>query len=287
MKRRTWKQIVIPVPFSYHELLVASLTQLGCTGFLQEPAHLVCFMDKSRWSSGKALDLRHVLTRFRREFPGIDARFTLSDVREENWNARWEKSIGILEATDRIIVRPSWKRARRKDRGKIILQINPKMSFGTGHHESTRLSLRLLQRYVMAHSEVLDFGTGTGILALAAHKLGAQKVLAIDNDKWAIANVRENVRKNRATQSFKVVFGGIAQIPKERFHLAVANIDLPTISLSINRLVASLRTNGILILSGFLTSDLEPLLKLLKHRAVVPLELLHENEWIALALLKL
>ena len=287
MKRRTWKQIVIPAPSSYHELLVGSLTHLGCTGFLQEPTHLVCFMDKSRWTPGKAVDLRNVLTRFRREFPGIKPRFTLSDVREENWNARWEKSIGILEVTDRIVVRPSWNRERRKDRGKIILQINPKMSFGTGHHESTRLSLRLLQQYVMADSEVLDFGTGTGILALAAHKLGARKVLAIDNDEWAIANVRENVRKNRAARSLKVVFGGIAKIPKERFHLAVANIDLPTISLSITRLVASLQTNGVLILSGLLMSDLEPLLKLLKHRAVVPLELQHENEWIALALLKL
>lgn len=166
-------------------------------------------------------------------------------------DAAWERQAGIVEATDRIIIKPSWKKLRKGDRGRIVLHIDPKMSFGTCHHETTRLCLFLLQEYVKRSGHVLDFGCGTGALAIAAVKLGARSALAVDNDLWAIRNARENVRKNRVRVASRELF----RLPDREFDLIVANIDLPTITNTLPLLVKKLRLEGVLILSGLLTSD--------------------------------
>jgi ribosomal protein L11 methyltransferase len=205
-------------------------------------------------------------------------------VREKNWNAAWERTVGIVEATDRIIIKPSWKRLRTKDRTKIVLHIDPKMSFGTGHHETTRLCLALLERHLRAGNSVLDVGTGTGILAIAARKLGARRVLAIDTDDWSVSNAQENVIKNGVAPQVTVRKSALNTIHAQRFDLVLANIDFPTISRSLTKLTSFLSRNGILILSGLLVSDLEQLLDLLKRQSAIPIELIAENEWAALAL---
>ncbi|MGH2568899.1 MAG: 50S ribosomal protein L11 methyltransferase, partial [Bacteroidota bacterium] len=195
-------------------------------------------------------------------------------------------SIGVVEATGRIIIKPSWNKTRARDRGKIVLHIDPKMSFGTGHHESTRLSLTLLERYIEPNADVLDFGTGTGILAIAAVKLGARRVTAIDYDEWSIPNARENIKKNGARRNIRLVRGTAKAIPRTKFNLAIANIDYPTIVDSLPKLLAAVRHEGILILSGLLLSDLNALFDTFRHKSALPLELVTENGWAALALLK-
>ena len=160
------------------------------------------------------------------------------------------------------------------------------MAFGTGHHETTRLSLVLLEGHVCSGAHVLDFGSGTGILAIAAVKLGAASALAIDNDPWAVENAQENISRNRVPRKVKAVEGDVRKLPKRSFDLIVANIDLPTITKNLAALIRKLRPQGTLIVSGLLTTDLTNFLNLISHRGAVPLEMLNENEWVAVALVK-
>ncbi len=285
MKPKQWTKVALSVPSEYQELLIGPLVPLGFSGFLQEDSRLVCFLGKHQWTKQTEAALQQTLRRFHRKYPLIGATYVRQTVKERNWNATWERSIGTIEATDRIIIKPSWKKRRAKDRGKVVLTIDPKMSFGTGHHESTRLCLILLERYLKPHFDVLDVGTGTGVLAIAAAKLGARRIVAIDNDEWSVANTKENLVKNRVARNVRVVRQSADRIPKQKFHLVLANIDYPTIARDLKKLLTPVRRKGILILSGLVTADLNPLLGLLKHRSAIPLEVIEENEWVALALL--
>jgi ribosomal protein L11 methyltransferase len=287
MKPRAWVQLSLPVPVERQDDLIGPLTLLGCNGFQQEENSLICFVEQRGWNASFQRGLRAVLARSHRHFPSIPTSFRYRRVAERNWNAAWEKSIDTIEVTERMVVKPSWRTLRRKDRGKMVLQIDPQMSFGTGHHESTRLCLSLLERHVRQSMTVLDVGTGTGILAIAAAKLGAASVVGLDMDHWALVNAKENVKKNRVDSTVRITDASLAQLAKDRFDLIVANIDLPTISKLLRPMLKRLRREGTLVLSGLTVSDLEPLLSLLQSAGVVPTEIVCENEWAALALTKL
>ena len=198
----------------------------------------------------------------------------------------WERSIHIIEPAPGIVVKPSWRRLRKKDKGKIVLHIDPKMSFGTGHHETTRICLRLLQQYIQPSMSVLDFGSGTGILAIAAIKLGAKRAVAIDNDAWTIPNIKENLTRNGLEGRVRVILGDSTALPETGFDLIVANVDLPTIAKVHRQLVRRLRKGGLLLFSGLLTSDLIPLHKLVRHLGLSPLDIVEENDWTAIALVR-
>ncbi|HXG38338.1 MAG TPA: 50S ribosomal protein L11 methyltransferase [Bacteroidota bacterium] len=287
MKPKAWKQITLIAPAHTHDLLIGSLTAIGFNGFLQEEETLAAFIERRYWDKRLEAALQRLVDRVRVQFPAIGARFLQRDLKEKNWNAVWERSAGIVEATNRIIIKPSWKKLRKKDRGKIVLHIDPKMSFGTGHHETTRLCLSLLERHLSPGVSVLDVGTGTGVLAIAARKLGARRVLALDIDRWSIENAKENVKRNGVAPYVSVRQDGVDKPLKRRFHLVLANLDYPTISRSLSKLLASVSPGGTIILSGLLTSDLPSFLQLLEQSSAVPVEVVAENEWIALALIKL
>jgi ribosomal protein L11 methyltransferase len=284
MKSRTWFQAVIPIDEKYQDLLVGLLAHVGFTGFVQEEKHINCIIPKHKWNTGLKNKFELVLSKFKIEFPALDLSYAGSTIHEENWNEKWEKQTGIVEATPHIIIKPSWKKLPHRHRKKLILHIDPKMSFGTGHHETTRLSLSLLERFLEPRKNVLDFGTGTGILGIACIKLGAKSVFALDNDDWAIANAIENVKRNGVGKRMEVRLGSISSIPRRRFDLLIANIDFRTISRFISSLTAHVRVQGIIIFSGILTSDLPELLKLFLKNKLVPVEIINENEWTSIAM---
>ncbi len=286
MSSRRWRLVTIHIPPPLQELLVGQLVRLGFSGFVQEHASLQCYIEYSRWDAHFKQSLGHVLKGFHKEFPAAPIGYRLELVRDQNWNKKWEDTVGIVRATDRIVIKPSWKHLTRKDRGKIVLHIDPKMSFGTGHHETTRLSLALLERHIKPMSRVLDFGTGTGVLAVASLKLGSKSVVAIDNDEWSVLNAQENLRRNRALNAIIVRRGSVGAIGKAKFDLIVANIDFKTIVQVLKALVLSVRQGGILILSGLLTTDILPLVPLLKGKRLIPVEIVEEGEWVAMALFK-
>jgi ribosomal protein L11 methyltransferase len=284
MKTHSWIQIAIQIDEHYQDLLVGLLALLGFTGFIQYERSLQCILPRQNWNSALELKFQTRLAQFKVEFPSLDLSYSSTLIHEENWNRKWEQQTGIVEATPTIIIKPSWKKLPKRHFKKIVLHIDPKMSFGTGHHETTRLSLLLIERYLQPHMKVLDFGTGTGVLGIACIKLGAQSTYAIDNEEWAIENAKENVMRNNVQKRMTVRFGSISSVPRRKFDFIVANIDFRTISRFIKSLSVRVRKQGIIILSGILTSDLPELLKLFSINALVPIDRINENEWTSIAL---
>jgi ribosomal protein L11 methyltransferase len=286
MKNRKWIDVAVVADDRRQELLIGKLTMLGFTGFLQNDGRLNCYIPARQWRGPVRKEFRLFLDRLKKESDWPDFRTTITEIREENWNKAWEKQTGIIQATPGIVIKPSWKALPARLRKHLVLHIDPKMSFGTGHHETTRLCLRLLEQRVERGSTILDFGCGTGVLGIACAKLGARRVIAVDNDPRAIENARENVRRNNVQRKLTVRLGSAGAIPRRLHDLIIANLDARTIERFIGTLSRMTKSDGTLILSGILVGDMERLLPEFNKRSLIPVELGYENEWIAVALRK-
>jgi len=286
MKSRSWIELSLNVPPRYHDIVIASLIPAGFNGFQQEEDQLRCIIEKARWDKRSRQSTHRVFRQLEAKLRTPPFSSQIRVLRETNWNKRWEQSIGIVDATDRIVIAPSWKKLSKRRSNKIVVRIDPKMSFGTGHHETTRLSLSLIQKYLLPGTKVLDYGCGTAILAIAAAKLGAHSVLAVDNDEWAIMNAKENVRLNHVSNIVRIFRADTHHLPRPHFDLIAANIDLVTIQQHLRDFKKWLRPRGVMILSGLLVTDVSRLLPRLIDGRYTPLEVCNENEWIGLALRK-
>jgi len=262
--------------------LIGLMSSAGFNGFWEDQSVLRCFMQKDRWMPACLEELQIAA----RSIAGARAlaapRFDVSTLEDRNWNAEWEATIGPLRVTDRIMIAPSWHRPP-SGAAEIILTIDPKMSFGTGHHETTRMVLKLMERMIPAGARALDIGTGTGILAIAAIRLGASSAIALDNDAWAVGNARENVRINGVGHAVTVVGGELSDLAPGQFDLITANLQRDVIESLIPALRDRLTSNGVLILSGLLAVDAEPVRAALAANALSVVDSLAENEWLAYA----
>jgi ribosomal protein L11 methyltransferase len=160
-------EIAIHSEESLTDELIGLMSQLGFEGFWEDKACLRCYMSSTRWKPAILTEVRKMVGLLFRpsktEFPQISVR----TIEEESWNAAWERTVVPIHITTRIVVAPTWQ-PYTPEKGELLLTINPKMSFGTGYHESTRLAARLLEEHLKPEMRVLDIGTGTGILAIAA-----------------------------------------------------------------------------------------------------------------------
>ncbi len=282
MTRRTWYCIHLLLPTQLQDLLIGQLVPLGFEGFEQLPDSIDGYVRAKRWDRATARRFRNVLERFQREFPSAPVRSTLRRVREENWNKKWEAQAGIVRVTKQILIKPSWQTLPARDRGKIVLHIDPKMSFGTGHHETTQLSLQMLEETMFRGATVLDFGTGTGVLAIAAARLGAKHVDAVDVDEWSVVNARENILRNRVQRTVRIKRGSVAVVPRRRYDIVVANVDAPTLERLLPGLAKRIRARGTVILSGLLVTDLDRIRRHASRAGLQVGEIVRKNEWIAI-----
>ncbi len=264
---------------------VGVLSLQGFEGFWEDGGTLRCYIDSQRWPDGGEGMLAALLDPIARTHGFRPPSIARSVVPERNWNKEWEESLTPVQATDRIVVTPSWHQARASAEhpGKIILVIDPKMSFGTGYHETTRLTLRLLEKHLRTGARMLDVGTGTGILAIASIKLGAASAVGVDNDGWAAANALENVRVNGVADRVRVVQGELASVPASGFDVIAANIQRNVIEELLPGMIGFLEPQGMLLLSGLLSQDEVPVREAIERRGGVIRQELAENEWLALA----
>jgi len=272
-----WYEIEIRIGKDAQELLVAFMSDLGCRGFAEEDDVLKCYIKKDEWTNAKASELNNFLTRLNDKYT-----MSINQIENRNWNALWESTIEPIEVTERIVIKPTWK-SYGDEKGKIIITIDPKMSFGTGYHETTKLMLRLMEEFVKPRDIVLDVGSGTGILAITAVKLGAQKAIGIDNDEWSFQNANENIALNGIQNRVEIRLGTISDVIEREFNLIVANLTRNTILEMLADLKGRLKDNGILILSGLLRDDEKTIHDALERHRFNIIKTLIENEWIAVA----
>ncbi len=177
-------------------------------------------------------------------------------IKEEDWSTWWRKSFKPIEVTDKIVIKPSLINQRFPQ--KIVIELEPKMAFGTGEHSTTRLCLRAFERYIKPVDKVLDLGTGSGILAIVSAKLGASHTLALDIDEEAISNAKENLIKNKVQKMVDLRLGTIDdKVPVDYFNLIVANLTKTQIIELFDSMNRVLKKEGILILSGIQREEKE------------------------------
>ena len=192
------------------------------------------------------------------DFEGIKFSYAEEVIEQKNWNEEWEKSFSPVVVEDKCCIRASFHPPCNNVKVEVI--ITPKMSFGTGHHDTTWLMTKNLFEIDLKNKNVLDMGCGTGVLAIVAKKLGAAKVIGIDIDEWSIENAIENCQINNEND-IHIFKGDATSIGKENFDVILANInrnvllaDIPTYSKALNK-------NGLLLLSGFFESDFQTLIE--------------------------
>jgi ribosomal protein L11 methyltransferase len=254
----------------------------GFQGFWEDGGTLRAYIGEECWDARRLDAIRMSLTRITDSFSLPPPALALTSVAFQNWNRTWEETIRPIRVTERIVVAPTWHPfAGRAD--EIVLTIDPKMSFGTGYHESTRLILGLIESRMTPGVRFLDAGTGTGILAIAAVRLGAASAVGFDTDEWAFENAVENVRLNGVSDRIAIRRGDLAVVTEPAFGLIAANIQRNVIEDMLPGLAARLAPAGTLLLSGLLEGDAGPIGRRLGESGLSIAEERRDGEWIALA----
>lgn len=264
------------------EPLIGLMSQLGFEGFWEDGPTLRCFMNEARWQPDMLEEVRHMAGMLVRSGSSPVPVITSRALEEKNWNSEWEQTIRPIRVTDRIVITPTWHTYNPAP-GDLVLTIDPKMSFGTGYHETTRLCLQLLEKHIAPGMRVLDVGTGTGVLAIAAIKLGASLAVGVDVDEWSFNNAGENVRLNDVHHSITILQGDITAAPSPAYDIVVANIQMNVLSPMLPEIKQRLTLDGVVLLSGLLTHDEEPMIEALHAEGFRVMEELQEHEWIAFA----
>ena len=229
------------------------------------------------FSSSGARDL--AAAAMRDALPGQIANVTPVDVPDEDWARRSQQSLTAVRA-GHLVVAPPWDIPRTSDVPVIIIE--PSTGFGTGHHATTRLCLELLQGLELRGARVVDVGTGSGVLALAAWKFGASDVVALDNDPDALENARANFARNGAGPSVDVILDGLETLRLERADIVCANLTGAALVRYATELVSLLAEGGYLVVSGFAPEDAVVIKAAFK--TLRPIDERVDGEWAAITL---
>lgn len=214
---------------------------------------------------------------------GVDATITLVGTEEDqNWNAEWEASVEPVVVNERIVIAPEWRAADYPD-VPMLLVITPKMSFGTGHHATTRMMCRLMETRIEPESTWIDVGTGTGVLAILAAKLGARHVYAFDNNEWSILNSQENIDRNDVADRITLEQIELQEATLDRCDGLAANLYRHLVIPYAPAFVKSVRPGGVIAVSGILKYDVDEVAAPFLDLGCVAEETLYESEWAAIA----
>jgi ribosomal protein L11 methyltransferase len=261
------------------EAAVADLSDLGFDAFEETEAALVAYAPAARWGDVER-EAVAALLRAR----GLRAAAVHEEVvRDQDWNARWEAGLRPVVAGP-FVVAPSWTEVGPEHEGQAVLRVDPKMSFGTGYHESTRLVLRLLPSVVQPGARVLDVGTGTGVLAIAALALGARSALGVDVDPWSVTNGRENAALNGVADRFEVREGSLETVGETGFDLVLANIIRSVLVPMLPGLVLLRAPGAPVVLAGLLRTERSTVLAAAGRAGLALSDEATENEWWACVL---
>jgi len=228
------------------DILIAELSEIGYDSFVEDEDGLKAYIEGNEFDNAKIRSL-HVM-----QDHHFNISFDHGDMPDTNWNAEWEKNYEAIEIGDRIRVRASFHKP--SDKFKYEVHIDPRMSFGTGHHSTTRLMLGHAVDMPLTEKDVLDMGCGTAVIAILAKMRGARTVLAIDIDENSVRNSQENIALNAV--EIDVQKGGAECLKGLHFDVIFANINRNVLLEDMPHYVEALNSGGTLLMSGFYKQDI-------------------------------
>lgn len=267
--------IKIKIQEEKYELVFAALSDFEFLGIEEKKDELAVTFRSSYWNDEIMEQVNEALLEYNLEYE-----LSVADsIIEKNWNEEWEKHLEPIIVSDRLAITPSWKKNELTH--PILIEINPKMSFGTGHHATTRLMCKLLEKNIKAGSKWVDAGTGTGVLAIAAVKLGAKSCFAFDNNKWSVENAAENFELNRCADKIELHELDIDEIKIPECDGIAANLFINLVLPSFPKFNNALKPDGNLLISGIMIYDRDAVESEAKKNGFYLDEFVTEDEWIA------
>lgn len=259
---------------SGHDILLALLHSLPFEAFEEkESGTIVTGVRDDEWNTAlrEQIESLHTVVHFTYEAVSRP---------DQNWNAIWEASFREIQVDDFCVIRAPFHFPAGSFRYSI--EIEPKMAFGTGHHETTRLMIRSMSHLDLKGRSVLDFGTGSGILAILAAKMGANNVVAIENDPVAMINLRENVERNGTHEVECLLDDNLRYDGLKSVDVLLANITRNVILEHLSDMIRLIHSKGLLIISGILESDTALMIQHVEKSGAQTIRQINENEWVSL-----
>ncbi len=279
---KSYKEYIITAePFNV-EILSSILWELNIDGINEEVNCLKVFaQDEIVTIQSIENELHHLQeNKLLREF-SVQENFIV----EKNWNEEWEKSREVIRVSDKIIIKPTFKEYEACE-NEIVLTLDPKMSFGTGDHQTTKICLLFIEKYLKPGMKVLDAGSGTAILGIAAAKLGAKNIIAFDIDEWCFENGIENTKLNDVSDMVEIRKSELKEIEEKDFDLIIANIQKNILLDLAEGFETRIKQNGILILAGLLEMDREMIVSKYSETGFIEIDFLKMDDWIGVVFKK-
>lgn len=261
-----------------NEVLIAQLAEIGFESFTENTTGLSAFIKISEYSDAISAKIQELILP-----ENTRVTFQTEKIDDQNWNAIWESNFDPIIVNDRCIVRASFHKNTPELEYEII--IDPKMAFGTGHHQTTHLMIEAVLNEDFSGKKVLDMGCGTGVLAILAEMRGAKAITAIDIDEWAFQSTVENVELNHC-ENIDAFLGDVNLIKNKKFDIILANINLNILISDMGFYYNSLLSEGKIIFSGILKSDIPTIEQKAKKLGLSHIATSTRDEWVMISFQK-
>lgn len=258
------------------EILIAELGEAGFESFVENEEGVEAFIQKSDWNL-QVLDDIYVL-----KSGEFKISYEMQEIEQTNWNIEWEKNFNPIQVDGLVSIRAPF---HENPNLKYDIVIEPKMSFGTGHHETTHMMVQHLLDLDVAGKKVLDMGCGTGILAIFAEMKGAKPIDAIDIDNWCYQNSLENVERNNC-KHIAVYEGDASLLKDKKYEVIIANINRNILLNDMHIYASCLDENGVILLSGFYKEDISVIDAEVSKYGLKLDKQIERNNWVALKYVK-
>ncbi|TDX83173.1 50S ribosomal protein L11 methyltransferase [Epilithonimonas xixisoli] len=259
----------------WNEILMAELIEIGFDSFTEEYDGILGYIQKDLF---KEDELKNIYLLQNEE---VEISYTYEEMPNINWNEEWEKNFSPINVEDKVLIRAEF---HDSDPQMHEIVIQPKMSFGTGHHPTTHLMIQQMLDMDLADKKVLDMGCGTSVLAIFAKQKGAGRTVAIDIDEWSVENSKENAIRNNV--ELDIELGTADNLGKEKFEIILANINRNILISDIPTYVSVLEDGGKLLLSGLCFFDVDDILEVCKEQNLKLEKKIQREEWVSLLLSK-
>lgn len=258
------------------EILIAELGEAGFESFVENEDGVTAYIQTKDYHEGLLEDIRVL------DSEEFEITYSVQEIEQVNWNSEWEKNFQPISVEDKCTVRAPF---HKKPDTEFDIVIEPKMSFGTGHHATTHMMLQFILRDEWEGQRVLDMGCGTGVLAILTGMKGAGKVDAIDIDNWCFLNSIENAERNNC-KNISVYEGGAELLKGKKYDRIIANINRNILLEDISIYAGCLEKDGKLYLSGFYTEDIPDIQAECTRNRLEPAAGLERENWAALSFIK-